>query len=126
MNVSQVTSKYAAHRLGTVTVPAMPLPPQLSDAQRKEALAKAAAVRRERAELKERLKIGALTLSEVLDMAGDDEIAGGTKVLAILESLPRVGKVTARRLMEELDISETRRLRGLGVKQREALLARLS
>jgi hypothetical protein len=104
----------------------MPLPPQLSDAQRKEALAKAAAVRRERAELKERLKIGALTLSEVLDMVADDEIVGGTKVLAVLESLPRVGKVTARRLMEELDISETRRLRGLGVKQREALLARLS
>lgn len=104
----------------------MPLPPQLSDAQRKEALAKAAAVRRARAELKDRLKIGALTLSDVLDMAAGDEIVGGTKVLAILESLPRVGKVTARRLMEELDISETRRLRGLGVKQREALLAKLS
>lgn len=69
--------------------------------------------------------MGALTLADVLDKAAGDEIAGGTKVLAILESLPRVGKVTARRLMEELGISETRRLRGLGVKQREALLARL-
>lgn len=124
--MAKVTLKCADHSRGTVTVAAMPLPPQLSDAQRKEALAKAAAVRRERAELKERLKIGALTLPEVLEMAADDEIAGGTKVLAILESLPRVGKVTARRLMAELDISETRRLRGLGVKQREALLDRLS
>ncbi len=70
--------------------------------------------------------MGALSLADVLDKASDDEIAGGTKVLAVLESLPRVGKVTARRLMEELGISETRRLRGLGVKQREALLARLS
>ncbi len=104
----------------------MPLPPQLSDAQRKEALAKAAAVRRRRAELKDRLKIGDLTLADVLDTASDDDVVGGTKVLAVLESLPRIGKVTARRLMEELDISETRRLRGLGVKQREALLARLS
>ena len=104
----------------------MPLPPALSDAQRKEALAKAAAVRRQRAELKEQLKMGALTLADVLDKAAGDEIAGGTKVLAVLESLPRVGKVTARRLMDELGISETRRLRGLGVKQREALLARLS
>ena len=104
----------------------MPLPPQLSDAQRKEALAKAAAVRRRRAELKDRLKIGDLTLAGVLDLAAADDVVGGTKVLAVLESLPRIGKVTARRLMEELDISETRRLRGLGVKQREALLARLS
>ena len=104
----------------------MPLPPQLSDAQRKEALAKAAAVRRQRAELKDRLKIGDLTLAGVLDLAAADDVVGGTKVLAVLESLPRIGKVTARRLMEELDISETRRLRGLGVKQREALLARLS
>ena len=104
----------------------MPLPPQLSDAQRQEALAKAAAVRRQRAELKDRLKIGDLTLADVLDMAAGDDVVGGTKVLAVLESLPRIGKVTARRLMEQLDISETRRLRGLGVKQREALLARLS
>ena len=104
----------------------MPLPPQLSDEQRKAALAKAAAVRRQRAELKERLKIGNVSLSEVLDMASSDDVVGGTKVLSVLESLPRVGKVTARRLMSELDISETRRLRGLGVKQREALLAKLS
>lgn len=104
----------------------MPLPPQLSDEQRKQALAKAAAVRRQRAELKDRLKIGDVSLSEVLDMAAADDVVGGTKVLSVLESLPRVGKVTARRLMSDLDISETRRLRGLGVKQREALLAKLS
>ena len=110
----------------TVKVAAMPLPPQLSDEQRKQALAKAAEVRRRRAELKDRLKIGDLSLLEVLDMADADDVVGGTKVLAVLESLPRVGKVTARRLMSELDISETRRLRGLGVKQREALVAKLS
>ena len=104
----------------------MPLPPQLNDEQRKEALAKAAAVRRQRAELKDRLKLGSLTFAEVLEMADDDDIVGGTKVLAVLESLPRVGKVTARKLMAEFGVSETRRLRGLGVKQREALLARLS
>jgi ribosomal protein S13 len=36
--------------------------------------------------------------------------------------LPGVGKVRARRIMEELDISESRRLRGLGANQRTALL----
>ena len=44
------------------------------------------------------------------------------KVLAVLESLPGVGKVKARRTMEEVGISETRRVRGLGEQQRSKLL----
>jgi ribosomal protein S13 len=44
------------------------------------------------------------------------------KVVTLLESLPGVGKVRARRLMEEIGISESRRVRGLGGQQREALL----
>ncbi|CAN5208341.1 hypothetical protein BH20ACT3_BH20ACT3_10890 [soil metagenome] len=41
----------------------------------------------------------------------------------MLESLPGVGKVKARRTMEEIGIAETRRVRGLGTQQRDALLA---
>lgn len=104
----------------------MSLPPSLSDEQRREALAKAAAARRARAEMKEKLKMGSLTLREALDRAGDDDVVGKTKVLAVLESLPGVGKVKARRAMEEIGISETRRLRGLGGQQREKLLAEFS
>jgi hypothetical protein len=104
----------------------MSLPPALSDEQRKDALAKAAAARRARSELKERLKMGSLTLVEVLDRVATDDVVGKTKVLAILESLPGVGKVKARRAMEEIGISETRRLRGLGDQQREKLLAEFS
>ncbi|MCX7621479.1 MAG: integration host factor [Acidimicrobiales bacterium] len=100
----------------------MPLPPQLSDEQRKAALAKAAEARRARAELKEKLKMGSLTLKELLDQAGEDEIIGKMKVLAVLESLPGVGKVKARRTMEEIGISETRRVRGLGEQQKAGLL----
>jgi hypothetical protein len=33
-----------------------------------------------------------------------------------------MGKVKAKRLMEEIGIHETRRLRGLGSRQRQALL----
>src|SRR5207244_1711624 len=44
------------------------------------------------------------------------------KVASVLESLPGVGKVRARKIMERLDISSTRRIRGLGAKQKEALL----
>jgi ribosomal protein S13 len=46
------------------------------------------------------------------------------KVSTVLESLPGVGKVRAQKIMEELDISATRRVRGLGSKQRELLLTK--
>jgi len=101
----------------------MPLPPSLSDDQRAAALRKAAEARRVRAELKERLKMGSLTLAEVLAQADTDEMVGRTKTLAVLESLPGVGKVKARRAMEEIGISESRRLRGLGDQQRASLLS---
>jgi hypothetical protein len=101
----------------------MPLPPALSDEQRQAALAKAAEARRARAEIKERLKMGSLTLPELLEQARDDEMVAGIKVLAVLESLPGVGKVKARRTMAEVGIADTRRVRGLGDQQRKALLA---
>ncbi len=100
----------------------MAQPPTLSPEQRAAALEKAAAARTARAELKERLKLGAISLAEVLDQGETDDIVGKTKVLAVLESLPGVGKVKARRTMEEIGIAETRRVRGLGTQQRDALL----
>ena len=100
----------------------MPLPPALSPEDRSAALAKAAAARRQRAELKEKLKMGSTTLKELLDQAARDEVVGKMKVVTVLESLPGVGKVRARRMMEQIGISEARRVRGLGEKQREALL----
>jgi signal recognition particle GTPase len=106
-------------------VPAMPLPPSLSPDQRAAALEKAGAARRQRAELKEKLKMGSLTLKELLDQATRDEIVGKMKIVAVLESLPGVGKVKARRLMDEVGISETRRIQGLGDNQRKRLFEKL-
>ena len=104
----------------------MPLPPSLSPEQRQAALEKAAAARRQRAEVKDKLKMGSLTLRELLDQAGSDEVIGKMKVLAVLEALPGLGKVKARRLMEEVGISETLRVQGLGANQRQALFEKLS
>jgi hypothetical protein len=95
--------------------------PVLTPEQRTQALAKAAEARKKRAELKGELKSGKRTLKDVLDRSGDD-IVGKMKVSNVLESLPGVGKVRAQKLMEELDISASRRVRGLGAKQREMLL----
>ncbi|MEJ5255691.1 MAG: integration host factor, actinobacterial type [Acidimicrobiales bacterium] len=97
-------------------------PPALSDEQRQLALARAAEVRRARAELKEKLKMGSVSLREVLAQAETDDTVGRMKVVSVLESLPGVGKVKARRTMEEIGIDDARRLRGLGEKQRRALL----
>jgi signal recognition particle GTPase len=100
----------------------MPLPPQLTPEQRQAALAKAAEARKARAEIKEKLKMGSLTLKELMEQGTGDETVGKMKVLAVLEALPGVGKVKARRTMEEIGISETRRVRGLGEQQKKSLL----
>jgi len=97
--------------------------PTLTPEQRAQALEKAAEARKKRAELKQQLKSGNVTLGDVLQRSGDD-IVGKMKVANVLESLPGVGKVRAQKIMEELDISASRRVRGLGAKQREQLLDR--
>lgn len=101
-------------------------PPKLTDEQRAAALKKAAEARRARAEVKELLKMGSLTLEDVLERADADDIIAGIKVSSVLQSVPGLGKIKAKRLMEELSIAENRRIRGLGSRQREALLSRFS
>lgn len=99
----------------------MPLPPQLTEEERLRALAKAGEARRRRAEIKEQLKSGRKTFKDLLEQT-DDDIVGKMKVSSVLESLPGVGRVRSRKIMEKLDISDSRRLRGLGQKQKENLL----
>ena len=98
--------------------------PQLTDEQRKAALEKAAAARHARAELREKIKKGEVTLESVLN--SDDPIASRMKVSTLIESLPGYGKAKAAKIMDELGISATRRVQGLGVRQREQLLEQLS
>lgn len=98
--------------------------PQLTPEQRAAALEKAAQARKARAELKEKLKKGETDIQAVLKKADEDEILGKMKVSALLEALPKVGKVKAQEIMKELEIAPTRRLRGLGERQRRALLER--
>lgn len=101
-------------------------PPEMTQEQRQAALAKAGEVRRVRAETKELLKMGSLSFSELLARADEDEMYAGMKIASVLPSLPGMGKVKTKRLMEELQIADNRRLRGLGDRQREALLERLA
>lgn len=101
----------------------MALPP-LTPEQRSAALAKAAVARRERAAAKNRLKYSQGSLADVITEGRDNDVLGKMKVSALLESLPGVGRVRARQIMEEIGISESRRVRGLGSNQAAALIAR--
>lgn len=103
----------------------MALPP-LTPEQRAAALEKAAAARKARAALKVRLKSSGASLDQVLADGDTDEVIGKMKVVAVLEAMPGVGKVRAQRIMERLEISPSRRVRGLGTKQREALVREFS
>lgn len=104
----------------------MSSPPKLTDEQRRAALEKAAEARRIRAEVKKDLKMGTMNLEQLLVRADAEPMVAKIKALAALESLPGVGKVTARRTMERLGIAESRRLSGLGPQQRKALLEAFS
>ena len=81
-------------------------------------------MRSKRAELRAKLKSGAITLKEVLE-SSDDEVIARMRVAYLIQSLPQVGKVTSKRIMEEIGINENRRVQGLGRRQISALLERL-
>lgn len=101
----------------------MATPPALTPEQRAAALDKAAQARAARAEIKARLKMGSMSLADAL--SSDDVNVAKLKVVSLLESLPGVGKVKARKLMDEIGIADNRRVQGLGAQQKSALLAAL-
>jgi DNA uptake protein ComE-like DNA-binding protein len=98
--------------------------PNLSEADRKKALEKAAKARQARAELRQKIKAGKMSFAEVMKKS-DDPIIARMKVSTLLESLPGYGKAKAAKIMEELEISESRRVQGLGARQREMLMKKL-
>lgn len=69
--------------------------------------------------------MGSLSLRELLDQGTRDDVVGKMKVQSVLESLPGLGKAKAKKLMEEVGISETRRIQGLGDQQRKKLFEKL-
>lgn len=98
----------------------MATPPQLTPEQRTNALAKAAEARAARAELKNQLKMGSVSLAEAL--ASTSSTVGKLKVLSLLESLPGVGKVKAKKIIADIGIADNRRVQGLGAQQKQSLL----
>ena len=100
----------------------MPMPPSLTPEQRAAALEKAARVRKERAVIKQELKHGTLSLTAALERSQHNEAIAKMRVLTLLESLPSLGKIKARRILDQVGIAESRRVQGLGANQRAELL----
>lgn len=98
--------------------------PKLSLEEKRKALKKAQEVRSKRAKIRQNLKKGKTTIREVLNNINDDVVAR-MRVVYLLESLPRIGKVKTKKIMNDIGIDETRRIQGLGNRQRQALLERL-
>ncbi len=98
--------------------------PNLSPEDRKKALEKAAQARQARADLRQKIKGGTMSFADVMKKS-DDPIVARMKVATLLESLPGFGKAKAAKIMAEFEISESRRVQGLGARQRELLMQRL-
>ncbi len=98
--------------------------PELTPQERAAALEKAAQARRERAAVKNRLKMSRGSLGQVIAEGKDNPVIGKMKVSALLEAMPGIGRVRASQIMAEVGISESRRVRGLGINQTSALVAR--
>ncbi len=97
--------------------------PQLTTEQLEAARAAATDARRRRAELKNRVRTGELSLTQALDVAAPDDVLAHVKVIDLLKALPRVGEKRATVVMERLDIAPNRRIRGLGRHQLAGLRA---
>lgn len=99
----------------------MPLQP-LTEEQRAAAREKAKQARVTRAEIKDAVKNKKITIAEVLKRAETDEAVARLKVTDLLTSLPGVGEVRTENILNDLNIAASRRLRGLGIHQRRALI----
>jgi len=101
----------------------MPVPPALTPEQRSDALVKAAHSIRARADIKAKVKLGQMGISDVLILAKSDSAIAKMRVSELLESLPGVGRIRAAAIMERLAISSPRRIQGLGIHQRAELIS---
>ena len=94
----------------------------LTAEERTKAREKATAARAVRADIKAKIKTGELSVEEVILSRSAEEAVGRLKVVDLLRALPGVGERRAAGIMATVGIAPTRRVRGLGIHQRKALI----
>ena len=98
----------------------MGAPPKLTTQERRDALKAAVAARRARAAFKEDIKVGKKSWKDAFN--AHEESIKKMRVRELIESLPGVGEVRAKNILEKAGISPTRRVGGVGRSQYEKLL----
>jgi hypothetical protein len=97
--------------------------PKLTPEELEGARQAAAEARRRRAELKEQVRSGKLTLAKALDIAIADPVLAHIKVVDLLMSVHRIGEKKAADVLKRHGIAANRRCRGLGHRQLASLKA---
>ena len=96
--------------------------PKLSEEELQSARKAATAARRSRADFKEQVRSGALSIGEALEKAMQDDVLAHIKVVDLLKTQRRIGQVRAEEIMNKLSIAPTRRIRGLGKHQIDGIV----
>ena len=89
---------------------------------RKSVIANAYSLRCEMSQILLDIASGKLNLSDVLIKNADHDATKRLYIVKALEAIQSVGKVKARRLMADLEITEKRRIESLSNSERRALL----
>lgn len=96
--------------------------PARTPEQRADALARALASRQERARVRQALRDRTISPLDVIRGAEENPLWASFRVVWLLESVPGIGPARAERIMEHLAIARSRRIQGLGERQRAALI----
>jgi hypothetical protein len=75
--------------------------------------------------VKRLVKSGELSLDELFTLAAREECVAQMRAYDLISALPAIGEVKAERIMKSASIAQTRRIRGLGPKQRAELFRAL-
>ena len=95
--------------------------PELTNEQRRAASERGVKARQARAEMCGKVKRGEVTLVDVLN--SEDPVIGKMRTYDLLRAIPGFGVTKAQKMMDEFGIARSRRIQGLGHRQRDALLA---
>lgn len=96
----------------------MPVP-HISKEKRDESLKKARLYRIQRAQIKQSVKKGIVSLGDVFNGSVNyKDIVGNMKLIDIVKSLPGIGDIKAKKILNSLSISERKTIKGLGEKQK--------
>ncbi len=98
--------------------------PERSHQQRMDALRRANDIRSERAKLKERLRAGDVSITDVLE--DPPACVHTAKVLDLVLAAPKYGRVKANKLLERCRVSSSKTVNGLTPRQRKELLDMLT